>query len=259
MSWASILLAATLVAGCAGSRDGAPSTPEATPAATSAPTSPATETPASPGTPRPTLAPTTPVPLPDTRATRLVIPALAIDAPVAGSQVVPATAPLPAGCPPRPEGTTTLTVPAEGIATPEEAFDGLEHKSWIFGHSRWQNQPGLFFALEDISIGDELFIDGFDRTTREAVTDQRFVVEGIYLTDTDSGAELVTAESRAEIPTRPLVILQTSARERGADRSWLLDREKVLAKAGNLVDGELDDPCRYLLLFVIAGLAPTAP
>ncbi|MEE8421436.1 MAG: hypothetical protein V3S31_01520 [Dehalococcoidia bacterium] len=41
-------------------------------------------------------------------------------------------------------------------------------------------------------------------------------------------------------------------RERGADRPWILDRSTLLAKAENLVQGDLDDPCKYLLLFVTA-------
>lgn len=98
-----------------------------------------------------------------------------------------------------------LTIPAEGIATPEQAFAGLENKAWIFGHSRWQNQPGLFHALQDINIGDEVLIDGVDRRTGEPVIRQRFVVEGIYLTDKESGAELVTADDPRRSPSsRPL-------------------------------------------------------
>jgi len=251
-----------------------------TPAATASPTVPATASPpvaaTASATPPPTTSPTpaatasaTPLPtatatrtstptpggqpaVEDTRATRLAIPSLGIDSTVSGSQVIPDTAPSPPGCPPKPAGQETLTVPNHGIATPDVAFEGLENKSWIYGHSRWQNVPGVLFVLQDVAIGDELFVHGFDRQTGDAVTNRRFVVEGIYLTDTDSGGELVTADSPAEIPTAPLVILQTSARESGANKQWLLDRQKVVAKATNLVEGDVDDICKYLLLFVIA-------
>ncbi len=91
-----------------------------------------------------------------------------------------------------------------------------------------------------------------DRRTGEQVIRQRFVVEGIYLTDKGSGAELVTADDPAEIPAVPTVVLQTSVREAGANKHWLLDREQVLSRSTNLVEGDLEDPCKYLLLFVIA-------
>jgi hypothetical protein len=188
----------------------------------------------------------------DIRVTRLTIPAVGIDSDVQLSQVVPDTSPVPPGCPAKPAGQTTLTVPEHGIATPEDAFDGLENKAWIFGHSRWQNVPGVLFVLQDLRLGDELFVEGMDRQAEAPIERRRYVVNGIYLTDVDSGGRLVTAESPDEIPAEPLVILQTSARASGENAGWLLDREQVLARAENLVEGDLADPCKYLLLFVIA-------
>ncbi|MDA0269538.1 MAG: hypothetical protein O2798_05295 [Chloroflexi bacterium] len=44
-------------------------------------------------------------------------------------------------------------------------------------------------------------------------------------------------------------------REWGADRPWILDRARVMATATNVVEGDLEDPCKYLLLFVIARLS----
>ena len=38
----------------------------------------------------------------------------------------------------------------------------------------------------------------------------------------------------------------------GGGRPWILDRELLLSKAENIVEGDLDDPCKYLLLFVTA-------
>ena len=138
-------------------------------------------------TPTPSAVPTPAPTRLDIRANRLVIPVLHLDAPVQGSQVIPDTSTPAPGCPAPPEGQTTLTVPNYGIVTPEANFDGLENKAWIFGHSRWQNQPGLFFGLQDLSIGDELFVDGVERTSGASIEHRRFVVDGLYLTDIESG------------------------------------------------------------------------
>jgi hypothetical protein len=233
-------LLALLAVGC-GTADSPAAPPTVTqPTSTPAPESTPTPTPTSTAEPEPVAW--------DTRVDRLAVPALGIDSEVSGSHVVPDTSQAPPGCPAPPPGQETLTVPADGIATPEAALEGVENKAWIFGHSRWRGQPGLFHALQDINVGDELLIDGMDRGTGERVTGQRFAVEGIYLADKESGAELVGADRSSE----PTVILQTSVRETGADARWLLDQEQVLSRASNVVDGDLGDPCKYLLLFVIA-------
>lgn len=188
----------------------------------------------------------------DLRVTHLRIPGAGIDVPVQGSQAIPDTRPAAPGCPAKAPGGSTWSVPEQGVATPELAYEGLENKAWIFGHSRWGNVPGVLFVLEDLELGDELFVDGVDRTTGEEVAGQRYEVEGIYLSDTATGGRLVVADDPGEIPDAPTVILQTSARESGAGKQWLLDQEKVLAKATNILEGDMDDPCKYLLLFVIA-------
>jgi len=220
------------------------------------PTLEATATPESTASPTVTPPPTaSPAPTTaagggmDIRATRLQIPVLGIDAEVHASHEVPDTSPMPPGCPAKPPGQTTLTVPADGIATPEETFAGLERKSWIYGHSRWLGVPGLFFGLQSLNIGDELFVDGVERDSGTPVSGRRFVVEGLFLADTASGGSLVTAEQAT--PT-PQVILQTSVRERGEGKAWILDRETLLQKSVNVVEGDLEDPCKYLLLFVVA-------
>ena len=217
-----------------------------------------TPTPVATATPRTTAGASssmpTPVPTPtpkrlDIRASRLAIPSLGIDAAVQDSRVIPASIyPPTPGCPaPRPD-EETFTVPNHGIATPIEAIEGLENRSWIFGHSRWQNAPGLLYALQDINLGDEVFVEGTERTTGAAVARKRFVVDGIYLTDIYSGGDLVAGE----MPAKPTVILQTSVREDGGGKAWLLDQQKVTAKARNLVQGDVNDRCKYLLLFVFA-------
>ncbi|MEE8421434.1 MAG: hypothetical protein V3S31_01510 [Dehalococcoidia bacterium] len=257
--WPAIAVFAVFAAGCGG--DGASGGPAASPTtplpeaatATAPPNVTSTATAGGPSATA-TLAPSPapPVVRQDIRVTRLVIPAAGIDAEVSPSQTVPFVYAPPPGCPPAADGAETLEVPNQGIATPAEALEGLENKLWIFGHSRWAGVPGLFFALQDLGPGDEVLVDGVDRVTGEALVAQRYVVTGFYLTDTDSGETFLNAADASETPAGPIVLLQTSVRERGADRPWILDRSTVLAKAENLVQGDLDDPCKYLLLFVTA-------
>ena len=82
------------------------------------------------------------------------------------------------------------------------------------------------------------------------------MVEGLYLSDVDTGGPFLTNDDPSEIPPAPQVVLQTSVRERGAGRAWILDRAKLTAKAHNVIEGDVDDPCRYLLLFVVATASP---
>lgn len=244
MTWrsrrlASIVSLSLIVSACGSGTVPEPATPvltpEATPAASPAPSVVATE-----------AAP--PSPAPDIRATRLRIPSLGIDAPVGESLVVPNDAPPPPGCDPAPPGQTTLTVPPEGIVTPVDSFEGFEGRVWIFGHSRGQGRPGLLSVLPDLRPGDEVVVDGVDRGTGELLLERRYIVAGVYLADRDSGHALVTGEAASA----PSVILQTSVRESGEGRPWIFDRASLMATAENLVEGDMDDPCKYLLLFVIA-------
>jgi len=213
---------------------------------------PPTEVPASP---TPAATPT-PVPLrKDIQATRLSIPAIGLDAPVQRSETVPYVYVPPPGCPLRPDDTSTVTVPNQGIATPVENLEGLENKAWIYGHSRWLGVAGLLFRLQDLNPGDEVVVDGVERGTGERLERQKFVVDGLYLTDVDSGGTLINATKPSEIPSKPQVILQTSVREDGPGKQWILDRDKLLSKSKNLVQGDLNDTCKYLLLFVFATAA----
>ena len=250
--WFPALLALVFVTACGG---GVASTPSPT----DSPVETATRLPtATVLVPTATLSPT-PAPSPtatpvreDIRATRLTIPALGIDSEVQAAPTVPYVYVPEPGCPPEPADSETVDVPTQGIATPQDSIEGLENKAWIFGHSRWSGVPGVFFSLQDVSLGDELFVDGIDRVSGQTVTGARFVVDGIYLADTDSGETFLSEENAVDIPSAPIVVLQTSVRERGADRPWILDRQALLNKATNLVQGDLDDPCKYLLLFVTA-------
>ena len=238
-------LLAALVSSCSPESTSRPEAPAE--AATAPPEAAANRAPAASPTPAPIRR--------DIQAVRLQIPSLQIDALVSESLTVHFSNRRPdPGCEHvrQPSEGTTLTVPNEGIATPVDNLEGLENKSWIFGHSRWQGRPGLFFRLQDLNIGDELFIDGIDRHSGAKLLQQRFIVESIFVADTESGGERLTAMTPEAIPAEPIVILQTSVRESGAGKQWILNRERLLAKADNLLEGSLDDPCYYLVVFVIA-------
>jgi hypothetical protein len=214
--------------------------------------------------PSPTPLPPTSTPVPserrDIKPTHLSIPSLSIDESVQPEQIVQGSAGHPPGCPPYKHeadfeagGWTTVAVPQHGVATLDEATETVtENKAWVFGHSRWQGTPNTLFSLQDINIGDEVILDGVDRNTGEQYIGLHFKVTGIYIADVDSGADLLNAWSPDQIPMRPEVIMNTSARENGADKQWILDRNEVTAKATNVLDGDIDDPCKYLELWVIA-------
>lgn len=205
------------------------------------------------------LPPPTPTPVivrRDIFADRIVIPSLRIDSRVQPSETIPyVDRPLP-GCPGDTKNTETLVVPTSGVATPAKGEEGLENKAWIFGHSRYLGAAQTFFALQNISIGDEVILDGTDRQTKARLTNQRFIINRIYITDTDSGGELLGHDSIDQMPHMPQVILQTSVRESGPGKQWIFDRERLTAKAKVQVEGDVNDPCKYLLLFVFGDLAP---
>jgi len=188
----------------------------------------------------------------DILATRLIIPSLNIDSSVQLSRRIPYVDNPPAGCPGNPDATETLTVPNVGIATPEDNLEGMENKSWIIGHSRWLGTPGILFTIQDLNKGDELFIEGTDRATGQKLERQRYVVDSIYLTDTKSGEPLVNAAGPQDIPRKPILMLQTSVREDGPGKQWILNQQKLMAKATTLIEGDINDPCKYLLLFITA-------
>jgi hypothetical protein len=237
--WAAFALLPLAIVACGGTSS---DSGEASP--TAVPTAAATATPEPSPTPAPVVR--------DIRATRLAIPSLNIVADVQDSRRIPYTYVPPPGCPPKPEDDETVTVPEQGIATPVEAIEGLENKIWIYGHSRWLGRAGVFFALQDIKLGDEVIIEGFERPSGATVAGERFVVSAIYLADTDSGETIINAESPADVPPEPIVILQTSVREDGMGKQWILNEAALKAKATNIVEGDLNDYCKYLLLFVVA-------
>ena len=244
--WLCCALLLTTAVACAASEPPRIETPATTPSATST-----TPTPTLTATPSPTPTPTPTPRVPEIRARRLAIPSLKIDAPVGLSNEIPDTSPRAPGCPVPAPGATTFTVPNHGIVTPDKSFEGMESVAWIFGHSRWEGAPGILFTLQDINIGDEVFVEGVDRATAAPIERRRFIVDGLYLTDIDSGGTLITDEP-GRTPSLPVVLLQTSVREEGVGRPWILSQQKILAKARNMIQGDMNDPCKYLLLFVSA-------
>jgi hypothetical protein len=249
-AWCVVVMLAAMSAAC-GSDGGEPAVePIATQGA--APTATAVE-----ATATVAPSPTPEVVRQDIRVTRLSIPSIGIDSEVQGSETIPYVYVPPPGCPDRgSEETETVTVPNQGIATPEENLPGLENKAWVFGHSRWLGTPGVFLALQNLDIGDEVIVDGRDRMTGEEIAGRTFVVDGFYLADTDSGELILNADAAEDVPREPVVVLQTSVREDGAGKAWILDRQRLIEKATNVVEGDLEDPCKYLLLFVTASPAP---
>ena len=186
----------------------------------------------------------------DIEATHLEISTLNIDLPV---QLVPVGHYSgQVGCPPHYVDGPSLAAPDYGIATPNQPIEGVENKVWIFGHSRWQGVETDFHRLEDLNLGDQVIIDGTDRQTGQQYSNLVFTMTHLYLADQDAGSDLIKAPSEEAVPIRPEVVINTSARENGVGKAWILDQSKVLSKAENLVQGDLADPCRYLELWIVA-------
>ncbi len=74
----------------------------------------------------------------------------------------------PAGCPPKQVSGPSIRQTTDlGIATTDVAIPGVENKAHVFGHSRWQGVQGVFFAIQYLSDGDKILVDGIDRNTGE--------------------------------------------------------------------------------------------
>jgi hypothetical protein len=46
--------------------------------------------------------------------------------------------------------------------------------------------------------------------------------------------------------------MNTSARANGAGSPWILDRDKIVSRATDHFEGDINDPCKYLELWIIA-------
>lgn len=158
-------------------------------------------------------------------------------------------------------GESDLRDDSKGVFTPKDNLLGLENKSWIFGHSSHQYVPGkhtpdLLYDLADLNIGDEIYIDGVDRENKFDLGRLRYVVSRIVLID-KSGALHVLGNPNGKIPNVPRLLIQTSVRQDKPGADWLppIPKEVLEKKAEVIVEGDIDDPAKYLLLFVMANLS----
>lgn len=150
-----------------------------------------------------------------------------------------------------------LDVPEQGIATPNGSIGKTDTNNiWIYGHSRWMGIPQLLYSLKDINLGDLITIDG-QMIPQQKTSKLNFTVDKILLEDRESAIKEINDEK----PNLPRLIIQTSVRENGTDstgnaKPWIFNRNAIEKKAQSKIEGEINDPSKYLFLFVIA--QPTA-
>jgi len=142
-----------------------------------------------------------------------------------------------------------VSVPDVGIATPPPKIDNLPRVTWVYAHSFINGEKGTFVNLNHLSVGDQIFINGHDEEGRADVYNYTYEVGGFFLADKESGGKLASEFNKSE--EGEILLLQTSVRENGS-KKWLIPKNEILGKAINVVEGDLEDPSRYLLLFVIA-------
>ncbi len=210
-------------------------------------------TPAAP-TPTPTAAPTPPA-QPDARAAAATPPELRLNL-LAHTLEIPAlqlrTVVRPAESTRNALGRPEIVVPDHGLVTANAMLGrNAINNIWILGHSRWMGVPQLLFRLPELRVGDDILVAGQERTTNTDVPLLTFRTQRLVLTDIDSAPK----ELYGARPRIPRVVLQTSARQAG-DAAWILDRRAIEAKAERRLDGDIDDPRKYLLLLVIGELLP---
>lgn len=144
------------------------------------------------------------------------------------------------------DGRYDVSVPNYGIATPPEGVDNLPNVSWIYGHSFYKGR-GIFASLDKLEPGDQIYLNGKIEDSGEKVNDVRFIVDHLYLADKESGG--VLAVNLNNNTDRPVLLIQTSVRENNSTK-WLFNRNEIMSRTINTVVGDLDDPKKYLLLFV---------
>jgi hypothetical protein len=147
------------------------------------------------------------------------------------------------------ESRNTWETPDIGIATPllDSRSQYKPGDFWIFGHSRYRGKAQTFFHLDELDIGDEIQIDVIPQIT--CPEQLKFKVKKIILSD-----ELFYPDGKT-------ILLQTSAkpsenRKEGWSNHWILNKEKILAKAEVIIRGKsnnpnLDDPTDYFNLYVV--------
>lgn len=147
------------------------------------------------------------------------------------------------------ENSYDLSVPDFGIATPPEGIDNLPNVTWIYGHSSYKGEKGIFASLDRLEIGDPVYLDGRIEGSSQKFKGIRFLVDNFYLADKESGRKLTAHINNTS--EKPVLLMQTSVRE-DKSQKWLFKKEDIISKTTNTIDGDVDDPDKYILLFVSA-------
>ena len=172
--------------------------------------------------------------------TGLAIPALGIDAPIAPAELS--------------DGGHEIVVPESGLVSPNRLLgDDAINRIWVLGHSRGHLVPQLLYTVGDLEAGDHIEVAGSDLATGRPLPTLTFEVERLVVADVETTGKYVYGPP----PDAPQLVIQTSARQ-AWDPAWILDRERLLAKAELDLAGDIDDLARYLLLLVTARLQPEA-
>lgn len=149
-------------------------------------------------------------------------------------------------------------VPNSGIASPngERLLRG-SNKIIVLGHSAWKNKPEVLGDLEDINY-DELVSIKATIPSRQVSYDRLdFKVYRKILADIESGETFL----RNFTPEFPTIIIQTTVRENGLTetgkpKKWILDKDKLKGDSESIIEGDENDPNKYLIVFVIGKLTP---
>lgn len=160
----------------------------------------------------------------------------------------------------QPDGSIKLIpdVPNTGVATTN--YDRLSNrinKISVFGHSAWKDTRGVLGKLENINLGDTVTIKATIPSRQKTYDQLDFVVDKILLADIESGRTFLLNET----PDLPIIIIQTTVRENGLTeagvvKKWILDKDKIKGNTESIIEGDENDPEKYLLLFVIGKLTP---
>ncbi len=149
-------------------------------------------------------------------------------------------------------------VPNSGIATPNgERLLSRSNKIIVFGHSAWKNKPEVLGDLENINFDEIVSIKATIPSRQVSYDRLDFTVERKILADIESG-EIFLRNFTPEFPT---IIIQTTVRENGLTeterpKKWILDKARLKEDSESIIEGDENDPKKYLIVFVIGKLTP---
>lgn len=184
------------------------------------------------------------------RATRVSIPSLQFNHNVFGDYSIKDGTVIP-----DPKGGNIYTLEDDNIYFPNE--------SYLYGHSSEKGVPQLFYSLQDLNITDRIVIDGRDRRTGEELKGLEFEATRLCIADIERLGALISITEGEELPRQPVLLLQTSVKpdiehaytlDINGRPKWIFDKEKMLRKADRMIDGDMEDPNKYLSLLVFAKL-----